>query len=164
MKRLSRILTTFVMTILLAAFSQSAAGSSSVDTQHPAVETYLKIRSHLANGDIAAAAQFSDDPAAFTQQYTRAMERRGQAAFQARMQRTLTEVEFHSLRDAGDYSMLLLKLPANRYSPVAAVFFKRNGANQYLELTKTDLDIPCPLLDHFYTAKGEPEAQYVCKG
>ena len=33
-----------------------------------------------------------------------------------------------------------------------------------VELTKTDLDIPCPLLDHFYTAKGEPEAQYVCKG
>lgn len=163
MERIVRSLAAFFITVSLAACSQSAASSPEAEAEHPALVTYKQIRSYLAQGDIAAAAKLSDDPAAFSDQYARAMERKGEAAFKAQMRKALTEAELHSLRDAGDYAMVLLKLPANQYSPVAAVFFKRKTENQYVELTKSDLDIPCPLLDHFYATKGEPDAKYVCK-
>ena len=163
MKQLNTIVITFFIAIFIGACSQNVAATSEVKADHPAMVTYYKIRSYLAEGDIASAAKLSDDPAAFAAQYTRSLERKGEADFKAGMQRTINELKINSLRDSGDYSMILLDLPDNKYSPVAAVFFKRNGANQYLELAKPDLDIPCPLLDHMYAEKGEPDAKYVCK-
>lgn len=85
MKRLNTALITFFISVFLGACSQDASSALEADAEHPALVTYYKIRSYLADGDIASAAKLSDDPAAFKAKYTRSMERKGEKAFKTGM-------------------------------------------------------------------------------
>ena len=44
-----------------------------------------------------------------------------------------------------------------------AQFYIKTDAGQYLELVDSTSDIPCPLLRHFYDAKGEKDAKFSCR-
>jgi len=79
------------------------------------------------------------------------------------MKKQIEETVFHSVREDGDYAVLVINLGENSRSPVAAEFYIRQEGNQYTQLVTPNGDIPCSLVQHFYKAKGEPDAEVNCR-
>ena len=132
---------------------------------HPALGTYQDIRNHLINRDLDSAPQLTTDPNIALSEWKAYSERLGgNEALAGAIEKSLDNTKIHSIRDADEYAMILIALPENKYSPVSAEFYIRDAKGRYLELVEPSMDIPYPLLQHFYTTKGEPDAEFTCRG
>lgn len=148
--------------IILSIVTACSSGETP-SHDHPAVETYYEIRNNLAAHDFAAAAALTTDPDQFSQNWRSYADRQGKAAFSDIMKKQIEETEFHSVREDGNYAVLVIQLSENSPSPVAAEFFTRQGNGQYAQLVTPNGDIPCSLVQHFYKAKGDPGAEVSCR-
>ncbi len=148
-----------ILSALLCACSKQVDSAPSNNSQ----DTYYNIRKSLAAYNIESAAQLTTDPQKAFAQWKAYSDRVGKDVFMQKMQNTVDQIKFHSIRDQDEYSMILIDLPDNPYSSVAAQFYIKTDTGQYLELVDSTSDISCPLLRHFYDAKGEKDAKFSCR-
>ena len=158
------VIKTVISTLILSGLLSACSKQIESTPAHPSEDTYYEIRKLLAAHEIESAAQLTTDPSKAFAQWKTQSDRMGKDVFMQKMQNTVDQLKFHSIRDAEEYSMILLDLPPNPYSPVAAKFYIKNDAGQNLELVESTLDIPCALLRHFYDAKGEKGVEFSCRG
>ena len=120
-----------IISVLLCACSKQVDSAQSNNSQ----DTYYNIRKSLAAHNIESAAQLTTDPQKAFAQWKAYSDRVGKDVFMQKMQNTVDQIKFHSIRDEDEYSMILIDLPDNPYSTVAAQFYIKTDAGQYLNLS-----------------------------
>jgi hypothetical protein len=134
-----------------------AAKEIAVD-QSAQAKVYVQIRKLTAQGDIGGAAKLTDNPAAYQTKMELVRQAMDEANFTAKMQEAADKPKIEALRDAGAFSMLVVKFDQQGTLERAVTFFRKTGAG-YKEIIEPDENIPCKLVRDFYAIKGEKNGE-----
>lgn len=145
----------------LALSQQSITIANGSNRSPEAARTFLAIRQKLARGDIAGAAAMTTDPQVYAAQMEAYFERKGASAAKALFGNS-RPIPLRLTMSHGAYAMVIIELSNNRFSPVAAEFYKRDRNGKLKEIVSPSPSIPCALIHRFYAEKGEPEAKVSC--
>ncbi|MEP0191807.1 MAG: hypothetical protein ABJP70_06170 [Erythrobacter sp.] len=148
--------------VVPVAISQQSISIANGSNRSPeAARTFLAIRQKLARGDIAGAAAMTTEPQAYAAQMEAYFERKGASAAKALFGNSKS-IPLRLTMSHGAYAMVIIELGNNRFSPVAAEFYKRGRNGKLKEIVSPSPSIPCALVHRFYAEKGEPDAKVSC--
>ena len=121
-------------------------------------DTYVRIRKLASVGELNAAAQLTDDPAAYMDQMTTAIASLGEVRFQENMKNSALKSNIHAEKSHGDFVMLIVNYSFEGVNDKAANFFRKKDG-RFVEMVNADDRVPCQLVRDFYDAKGEKDAE-----
>ncbi len=145
-----------VMCLMLSACgAQKEAAPKAVPAEQSAqAKIYMQIRNLTAEGNLESASKLTDNPAQYMLQMETARARMDEASFANGMIRAAQPKNIEAVRDAGNFSMLVVKYEAQGTLERAPTFF-RQSPEGYREIVEPDETIPCKLVRYFYAIKGD---------
>ncbi len=153
-----------ILAITAACLAIAGCGS----TKEPAIKAaanesaqakiYMQIRNLTAEGKLQSAANLTDNPAQYVLQMETARARIDEASFANGMIRAAQPKNIEAVKEAGDFSMLVVRYEEQGTLERAPTFY-RKSAEGFREIVEPDETIPCKLVRDFYAIKGDKTAE-----
>jgi hypothetical protein len=156
--RLNTMAAAGILLALSACNNGNPAPKPLAANQSEQAKIYMQIRNITAEGNLVTASQLTDDPAQYVINMETARARMNEASFANGMMRAAEPKNIEALRDAGDFSMLVVKYEEQGTLQRAPTFFRKTPEG-LREIVDPDETIPCKLVRDFYEIKGDKTAE-----
>jgi hypothetical protein len=156
--RLKILSLTVTCAVLCACGAKEEAPKIIAASDSAQAKTYMQIRNLTAQGNLESASKLTDNPAGYVLQMETARARMDEAAFANGMINAAAPKNIEAVRDAGNFSMLVVKYESQGTMERAPTFF-RKSAEGYREIVEPDETIPCKLVRDFYAITGDKTAE-----
>jgi hypothetical protein len=145
--------------MLSACGTQKEAASKAVPAEQSAqAKIYMQIRNLTAEGNLEGASRLTDNPAQYVLQMETARARMDEASFANGMIRAAQPKNIEAVRDAGNFSMLVVRYEEQGTLERAPTFYRKSPEG-FREIVEPDETIPCKLVRDFYAIKGDKTAE-----
>ena len=141
--------------MLSACGTQKEAAPKAVPAeQSTQAKIYMQIRNLTAEGNLEGASQLTDNPVQYVLQMETARARMDEASFANGMIRAAQPKNIEAVRDAGNFSMLVVRYEEQGTLERAPTFYRKSPEG-FREIIEPDETIPCKLVRDFYAIKGD---------